>query len=455
MPADVSATLLRQRRIGPGLMLLFAFGGLLAVLLAVAAWTWLASARELAAELQRLRASGEPVSAEELEAFYELPPEGRDTTKIWLAALAPLVTSEFQIEVKDLPLVGERGEPAPLPGEAWQQLEEAEQVLGKYQRSLESMHRATRLGGRARFTTNFTSGDAMLLPHAQQLRAGARLLALEAAVHVHRGLPDAAVESVQAIFAAVRSLEQEPLLVSQLVRMALGSAACEQVVWLLSADMLDDDQLAALEAELTACDYQKPFRRALIGVRTIGLRLFTDPNELGAGHARFTLLPSADQAMFLKVMAALIAAAEKPGSARLDAVDDAELSLTAVAGTTSGRLRYPTTLLIMPSLRPSAESVSRHEAQRDVTRVAVAIERFRRRQGRLPANFPELVPQLLSALPDDPFSGRPLQYRTATAEYLVYSVGTNGVDDGGSDQPPERPADIIVRVPLHKTETKP
>jgi hypothetical protein len=44
-----------------------------------------------------------------------------------------------------------------------------------------------------------------------------------------------------------------------------------------------------------------------------------------------------------------------------------------------------------------------------------------------------LVPQLLARMPIDPMDGKPLKYRRlATDDYLLYSSGTDGVNDGGS-----------------------
>ena len=41
-----------------------------------------------------------------------------------------------------------------------------------------------------------------------------------------------------------------------------------------------------------------------------------------------------------------------------------------------------------------------------------------------------LVPEFLLAVPADPFDGQPFRY--AAAKRLIYSVGNNGLDDGGS-----------------------
>jgi hypothetical protein len=42
------------------------------------------------------------------------------------------------------------------------------------------------------------------------------------------------------------------------------------------------------------------------------------------------------------------------------------------------------------------------------------------------------VPDLLRAVPTDPFDGRPLRYRRDPEGAVVYSVGPDGKDNGGS-----------------------
>ncbi len=61
----------------------------------------------------------------------------------------------------------------------------------------------------------------------------------------------------------------------------------------------------------------------------------------------------------------------------------------------------------------------------------LAIRAYRFDRGRNPAKLADLVPDYLSALPNDPFSGGQFVYRLTPEGYLLYSVGVNGVDDGG------------------------
>ena len=64
-----------------------------------------------------------------------------------------------------------------------------------------------------------------LLPHVQRTRSVARLLAADSAMRAHDGDIDGALESCRAIVATGRSLSDEPLLISLLVRIAITNVA--------------------------------------------------------------------------------------------------------------------------------------------------------------------------------------------------------------------------------------
>jgi hypothetical protein len=71
------------------------------------------------------------------------------------------------------------------------------------------------------------------------------------------------------------------------------------------------------------------------------------------------------------------------------------------------------------------------------TITALAIERWRlAHHGQLPASLTDLVPRYLPTAPIDPFNGQLLCYKKLTAGYVVYSVGPDFTDDGGTPQLP-------------------
>ena len=61
----------------------------------------------------------------------------------------------------------------------------------------------------------------------------------------------------------------------------------------------------------------------------------------------------------------------------------------------------------------------------------LAVRLFHAKHGRWPNSLTELVPEQLPQEPLDPYSGKPIGYRTDGDELVVYSVGEDGIDDGG------------------------
>lgn len=79
-----------------------------------------------------------------------------------------------------------------------------------------------------------------------------------------------------------------------------------------------------------------------------------------------------------------------------------------------------------------------HLAERRIAALMLALRLYQHDHGdALPASLAELVPQYLSAIPADPFdpATKPLRYLPLHDPPILYSVGENGTDDGGSVKP--------------------
>ena len=67
----------------------------------------------------------------------------------------------------------------------------------------------------------------------------------------------------------------------------------------------------------------------------------------------------------------------------------------------------------------------------DEARVAIALERYRRKYGQYPPALSYLVPEFLDAVPQDWIDGKPLRYKLEGGRFVLYSIGWNAKDDGG------------------------
>lgn len=68
-----------------------------------------------------------------------------------------------------------------------------------------------------------------------------------------------------------------------------------------------------------------------------------------------------------------------------------------------------------------------------LTRLAVAMKLHRLEEGACPDSLKALCPDPLEELPPDPFTGEHFRYERRGKGFLLYSLGRNGEDDGGSD----------------------
>ena len=61
----------------------------------------------------------------------------------------------------------------------------------------------------------------------------------------------------------------------------------------------------------------------------------------------------------------------------------------------------------------------------------MALRCYQFEKAGLPVRLDDLVTNYLSSVPEDPFAGHPIVYHNQGTNWLLYSVGTDGVDDGG------------------------
>jgi hypothetical protein len=76
----------------------------------------------------------------------------------------------------------------------------------------------------------------------------------------------------------------------------------------------------------------------------------------------------------------------------------------------------------------------RQEAITRMLIVELALRCYQLEHNMLPQNLEQLIPNILAQIPTDPFDGnnRPLRYQRTADDCVLYSVGPNGVDDGGA-----------------------
>ena len=86
--------------------------------------------------------------------------------------------------------------------------------------------------------------------------------------------------------------------------------------------------------------------------------------------------------------------------------------------------------LLVPAVGGILKKRCHAECDVAATQLVIAIRRHELADGKLPVTCEEIVPELLATWPADPYDGKALRYSPEKA--IVYAVGTDLVDNGGS-----------------------
>ncbi len=419
--------------------------GIVALLLLLFVLYRVSGSLKLKKQIDSLRNQGYPVTLEELDRWYHIPEGARDGADVYMAAFSNYVEWDKDT-IKALPIVGK----APLPARTQPLDDPNQQLVEKFlsdnKKTLTLLHEAASIE-HCRYPIDLTKGsvDFMERPGLfaswyEDLRAGTQLLYLETLSHCENQDPDKALKSVRANFALARFIGA-PLIVHRFVHNLVQSRTYKSIERILNRMQLTDEQLLSLSAWIKESRSDEGYIKALVGERCIGLNTLQAPirdivNQIGFGKGFFlTLAPrkilglhDRDTMEYIGLMQEYIDAMELPPNERLLACEPIHEDVhSGKRGGLLTRLLRPAFGRIMMQIDTSCT------AHALATQTAIAVERYRLTEGRLPQSLDNLIPAYMEVVPTDPFDGQSLKYRTLETGFVVYSVGEDLTDEGGAE----------------------
>lgn len=424
------------------------------LLIGAAAFTMfrLKTKAELRARIEAIRAAGYPVTLAELDRWYTIPADAENAAYTIMDAFAHYKQWNQQ-KAKSLPVVGQ----AKLPARTESMEEETRLLAAQYiadnNEAIELLN-AGALIGHFRYPVDLSDGLNALMPYLGELKIGVGILSLEAILHAENGDSESAVRSVKSALVVARSLQKEPVVVSQLVRVACQALTLSVLERLMNRIELTDGQLAELSGILAVADeHSSDFNRAFIGQMCSGIALLRTPstqmqqfrstNSNRSSKSRFKSNLRA-MALDLRRLAGLN---DKSGILYLDFMKDfikanqlafegrGEAVETIMNGTLESTLKRNPFWGMLPGLSRMSKINLRAMAHLRTARTALTIQRYRLAAGKLPEALKDLVPTYLDAVPMDPFDGRELRYEKLGVGFVVYSIDKDLHDDGGLEEP--------------------
>jgi len=277
-------------------------------------------------------------------------------------------------------------------------------------------------------------------PPLLDIRTLSNALYLAARLDLEAGRPDDAARDIASGLEVAASLRQEPQLISQLIRCAVGVQHFEAVQRLLTQAEPSKASLDELATWLADNRQMDPIRTGLLGeVKYFNAAMMRVEQGNPADLARFWLGPLArfgsplirlTRARYLEQMGHLldVQVGPRPRPASVNAPANWPwmnwLAVTPVA-----------------ALERTMDTGDVFNGELGATELAVALRRFRLDHGRYPDTLSDVAPAYLANVPIDPFTGRPPVYARAGAGFRLH------FDSGRANYSPMMAAALDWTVP--------
>lgn len=425
-----------------------AWGKSLAAILGVVATIWIivaamgaSATREWEAYAASLRAKGQPITFEEIEGQRAKIPDSANSARI-VEALAGKIHAGNPSgpTLETFLFSGSNDVGNFFDGIHRGRIARSRIFLESYGEVLKELEEI-RDRPSGRYTIEYVRENpiATLVPQASTVRTASKLLHLDTLNRLASGNRQGAVDHFVLQCRLAGSLGDEPMVISRLVQIAVQAVAIQTAESLLRTGELTPEQLGLLSQEIGSFRDSTTMRWALLGERAF----FVESCEaVSSGRISLLALSNAAGSQFNGypgLPAFLVRSNQLRGSqmhtALIDALDQPTAVLAAARKIDGEVPNLPPTQIItkimLPSLTRSIVLHMRLIAQADSTLAALAAERFRMAEGRLPSTLDELVPAYLPSVPVDPFDGKPLRLAKTDEGIVIYSVNEDELDDGG------------------------
>jgi hypothetical protein len=348
-------------------------------------------------------------------------------------------------------------------------------ALGKYDPDMEELRQAATLRF-SRFPLAYDADAPMQvwLPHLGALMSASSTLQLRAIAELQLSQPDKAAADIDLILRLAESTRNEPFLISDLVRMRQVDIALQAIYEGLAKHRWSEAQLVDFDSQLAQPDFLANYQRAMRSQTVFTARMVDYIQRTHKLAAFLETLNSANlpaRKFFDRACAIVPAGWFTENKLRFSKfyleeclplvdMEKRKVSPAAVDRVESkllGELRPPgpynilVSLWLPPMARMTGNKYVFTErfvyAQEcvDLSRVAIALERYRLAHGQYPDSLAALTPQFLAKVPRDIIGGGSLKYSRTQQSFILYSIGWNGIDDGGVRNPSK--ADQSTWVP--------
>ena len=397
---------------------------------------------KLQTRIDAIRAAGYPVTCAELDKWYSMPENAENAAYTLMDAFSYYKQWDKD-KSKSLPVVSQ----AEFPARREPMDEEMKALIAQYvadnNKALDLIHAGAAIEN-CRYPIDLSAGFETKLLNLSEIRTAVFLLKLEAILHAENGDGKLAIRSAISGFGIARSLEKEPMIISQMIHAACQTVAISTVEQVINRTELTDEQLIELVECVNNTERIFDMSCAFIGERCMGLSFLKSPESVNPDIIegipirpilelyKAAGLADADAVIYLDLMDGYMKSTRLPLHERQKAVDVVSVKIQSTSKI------HVLLHEIIPALSRVTTIELRTIAHLRTVDAALAVQRYRLAAGKLPDALTDLVPAYLDSVPTDPFDGKELRYEKLGVGFVVYSVGEDLRDDGGKERPLRR-----------------
>lgn len=312
----------------------------------------------------------------------------------------------------------------------------------------------------ARMDGDYVHPAEVHIPNFVQVRDLAQVLAQRTHCYLLLGQPEKALQEVTLLNDSRKLLEGAPTgkpmtLVAAMINVAVVAVYVNTIAEGLEENRWQEPQLIVLQKQLQAIDLPPFVAEAFRGEQTsmsriaettsFGKLMYLDFGPLAKpglwqkiknSVSIYALMPRGWVYQNMVVHARNIQKVVDDFDPGDQVIPPEKISGTMREFETIFQHRTPFNLLAtvaIPNFTKAIETLAANQTLANQAQIACALHRYHLAHGEYPESLDALVPQFITKLPHDVIDGRPLHYhRTKDGKFLLYSIGWNQTDDGGT-----------------------
>jgi hypothetical protein len=345
--------------------------------------------------------------------------------------------------------VDDNGVAFPVPAQPRTPVADVLFALGRFDETVEELSEASRRPYAIiplPYKDGIIATAGTIVPYLAALKRCAQILNVRAIAELADNQNQKALDEIELLFHLNNSLNNSPLLISQLVQMAIMNIEIQPIWEGLAGHKWSDQQLAELETELSKMDFLADYELSIRCERALEIDSLESqrqtheiilPTEDGNSMTVHTIMmPSAyfyqNELSFAQISEQWTLPLVDTNSHVISPTHWRQVDAALRAQQKHLSLYTYQSRMIAPAFASIVKKIAFDQSIVDLARVGCALERYRLAHGKYPESLDALEPQFIAQVPHDIIDGQPLHYRLEpNGQFALYSVGWNETDDGG------------------------